>query len=134
MTTITHPYSFGLHFSRVQKKHCTSVLGGFNKTKIWNLNLLTLFSHSITMWVISKKFETSWTSGMPPIGIPQNGSDPFISKKNHSHFRIQINRLGLTNSTQKAVLRNMNQVPRYRPKCVKFCWFGLEGRFSTLFW
>ena len=58
-------------------------------------------------------------------------------KKNCSDYGvhgIQIERLGLTVPTQKSVLKNMHRVPRYRPKCVKFCWFGLEGRFWTLFW
>ena len=68
----------------------------------------------------------------------KNFSDPFISeKKNRSDYRvhgIQIDRLNLTVSTQKLVLKNMHRVPRYRTKCVKFCWFGLEGRYSTLFW
>ena len=46
---------------------------------------------------------------------------------------IQIDRLGLTVSTQKLVLKNLQRVPRYRPKSAKFCWFGLEGQFWTLF-
>ena len=58
-------------------------------------------------------------------------------KKNCSDYGvhgIQIDRLELTVSTQKSVLKNMHRVLRYRPKCVKFCWFGLEGQFWTLFW
>ena len=53
-------------------------------------------------------------------------------KKNPSDYRvhgIQTDRLGLTVSTQKSVLKNMHRVLRYWPKCVKFCRFGLEGRF-----
>ena len=53
----------------------------------------------------------------------ENGSDPFISeKKNCSDYRvhgIQIDRLGLTVSTQKSVLKNMQPVPRYHQKSVK---------------
>ena len=33
MTTITHPYSFGLHFSTVQKKHCTLVQMKFENSR-----------------------------------------------------------------------------------------------------
>ena len=70
--------------------------------------------------------------------LPQNFPAPFISeKKSCSDYRvhgIQIDGLNLTVSTQKLVLKNMHPVPRYRPKCVKFCWFGLEGRFWTVFW
>ena len=47
---------------------------------------------------------------------------------------IQIDRFGLTISTQQSVLKNMHRVLRYRPKYVKFCWFGLEVQFWTLFW
>ena len=39
-----------------------------------------------------------------------------------------------TVSMQKTVLKNMHRVPRYLSKCIKFCRFGLEGRFCTLFW
>ena len=52
-----------------------------------------------------------------PPELGQYGSDPFISeKKNCSDYGvhgIQINRLGLTVPTQKSVLKNMYQVPRY---------------------
>ena len=66
------------------------------------------------------------------------GSDPLKGeKKNCSDYGvhgIQINRLGLTISTQKLVLKNIHGALRYQPKIVKFCWFCLEGRFLTLFW
>ena len=58
-------------------------------------------------------------------------------KKNCSDYGvhgIQIDWLGLTISMQKSDLKKMHRVPRYHPKCVNFCWFGLEGRFWTLFW
>ena len=58
-------------------------------------------------------------------------------KKNRSDHRvhdIQIDRLVLTVSSLKSVLKNMHWVLKYRPKYVKFCWFGLEGRFWTVFW
>ena len=62
---------------------------------------------------------------------------PFISeKKNCLDYRvhgIQNDRLNLTVSTQKLVLENMHRVPRYSPKCVKFCRFGLESRFWQFF-
>ena len=65
-------------------------------------------------------------------------SDPYISeKKNYSDYRvhgIQIDRLGLTVSTQKSFFKNMLRVLRYQPICVEFWLFGLEGRFWTLFW
>ena len=68
----------------------------------------------------------------------ENGSAPYISEKKKSlDYRvhcIQIDRLGLTVSTQKTILKNMHRGQRKRPKCVKFCWFGLEGQFLTLFW
>ena len=41
-------------------------------------------------------------------------------------YGIQIDQLGLMVSTQKSVLKNMHRVPKYQPKCVKFCWFGFE--------
>ena len=49
-------------------------------------------------------------------------SDPFICQKNCSDYRvhgIQIDRLGLTISTQKSVLKNMHRVPRYYQKSVQ---------------
>ena len=58
-------------------------------------------------------------------------------QKNRSEYRVHgilIDRLGLTVSTQISVLKNMYRVPRYWPKCVKFCWFGLVDQFLTLFW
>ena len=57
-------------------------------------------------------------------------------KKNRSDYKvhgIQIDRLNPTVSMQKSVLKNMHRVPRYRQKCVKFWWFGLECRFWTVF-
>ena len=57
-------------------------------------------------------------------------------KKNCSDLGVhgtQIERLRLTVPTQKSVLKNMHRVPRYRQKCVKFWWFGLECRFWTVF-
>ena len=57
-------------------------------------------------------------------------------KKNwldYSVHGIQNDRLGLTVATQKSVWKNLHRVPRYLSKCVKFWWFGLEGRFLTLF-
>ena len=45
---------------------------------------------------------------------------------------IQNDWLGLTVSTQKSILTNMHLVPRFRQKCVKFCRFGMEGRFWTI--
>ena len=88
----------------------------------------------------SKRF--GYKKFLGPKKAPQNwvqkGSDPFISeKKNRLDYRvhgIQNDRLGLTVSTQKSVLKTMHRVPRYRSKCIKFCRFGLEGRFCTLFW
>ena len=62
---------------------------------------------------------------------------PLKVKKNHTDYRvhgIQIDRLELTVSMQKSVLKYMHRVLIYWPKCVKFYWFGLEGRFSTLLW
>ena len=58
-------------------------------------------------------------------------------QKNRSEYRVHgilIDQLGLTVSTQISVLKNMYRVPRYWPKCVKFCWFGLVDQFLTLFW
>ena len=52
----------------------------------------------------------------------------------HTHVVYNINRLRLPVLTQKSLLKIMHLVPRYRPKCVKCCWFGLEGWFWTLFW
>ena len=34
----------------------------------------------------------------------------------------------------ESVFKNMHRLPRYRPKFVKFWWFGLAGQFWTLFW
>ena len=74
---------------------CVRSLGVFKK-KIWNLNNLTLFSHYIAMWEVPKKCKTSQTSGMPPTGTPQNGSDPFISEKQarlgvpHSEIQVEL--------------------------------------------
>ena len=48
-------------------------------------------------------------------------------------YGTQNNQLELMVSIQKSVLKNMHRFPRYRPKCIKFCWFGLEGQISTLF-
>ena len=48
-------------------------------------------------------------------------------------YSIQINQLRLTVSMQKLVLKNMHRVQRYWQKCVKFCWFGLECWFLTVF-
>ena len=50
----------------------------------------------------------------------QYGSDPF--NKNCSDYRvhgIQIDRLGLTISTQQSALKNMHRVPRYYQKSVQ---------------
>ena len=61
---------------------------------------------------------------------------PLQGKKMCSDERvhgIQIDSFELMISMQKSGLKNMHRVLRYRPKCVKFCWFGLEGRFWTLF-
>ena len=61
---------------------------------------------------------------------------PFRWEKNCADYRvhgIQIDRLGITVSTQKSVLKNMRRGQRYRTKCIKFFWFGLEGRYLTLF-
>merc|ERR1712243_451325 len=47
---------------------------------------------------------------------------PLKVKKNRSDYRvhgIQIDRLGLTVSTQKSVLKNMHRVPRYYQKSVE---------------
>ena len=46
---------------------------------------------------------------------------------------VVLSRLdGLTVSTQKFILKNMHRFPRYRPKCVQFCWLGLEGQLSII--
>ena len=67
----------------------------------------------------------------------ENGSDLCLGeKKNCSYYRvhgIQIDRLGLTVSTQKLVLKTMHWVPSYRSKCIKFCRFGLKGWFLHFF-
>ena len=60
----------------------------------------------------------------------------YNSKKIRSVYKVygtQNDRLKLTVSTQKSVLKNMQRVPRYRPKYAKFCWFGLEGDFLHFF-
>ena len=55
--------------------------------------------------------------------------DPFIGQKyNSSAYRLhgtQNDRLELTVSTQKSDLKNMQRVPRYWPKRLKICRFGL---------
>ena len=55
--------------------------------------------------------------------------DPFISqKKNGSVYELhgtQNNRLELTVSTQKTVLKKTHRVPRYWPKSLKIMRFGL---------
>ena len=78
-----------------------------------------------------KKFQSN-RSFLRPAEFPLKfGSEPLKGeKKNCSDYvvhGIQIDRFGLTVSMQKSVLKNMHRVPRYRPKCVKFCRFGLEG-------
>ena len=54
--------------------------------------------------------------------------DPIISpKKNSSDYRVhgtQNDRLELTVSTQKLVLKNMHRVRRYWQKSLKICRFG----------
>ena len=116
-------------YERVQiRKFSTLIIGRLTKQNV------ILFSDSITMWEIPKKI---WDLEGLPLA-PSKWLWPLSKwKKNCSDYRvdgIQTDRLGLTVSTQKSVLKNMHQVPRYRPKCVKFCWFGLEGPFWTLFW
>ena len=86
---------------------------------------------------LQKKIQP-YRSFLRPAEFPLNfGSDPLKGKKkncsDYGVHGIQIDRLRLTVSMQKSVLKNMHRVPRYRPKCVKFCWFGLDGRLWTLF-
>ena len=56
-------------------------------------------------------------------------ANPFIIQKYFFHvYRVhgtQNDRLELTVSTQKSVLKNMHRVPRYWPKGLKICRFGL---------
>ena len=64
-------------------------------------------------------------------------SDPLISeKKNCSDYRvhgIQNDRLGLTVSTQKSVLKNEHRVPRYCKMCQKSGRQTKPANFGT-FW
>ena len=70
--------------------------------------------------------------------MSDNECHPFIREKkicsDYRVYGIQIDRLGLTVATQKSVLKSMQQVLRYQPKCVQFCWFGLEGNFLVISW
>ena len=70
-----------------------------------------------------KNFQPNRSFLRPPEFPPKFGSDPFKGeKKNCSDYGvhgIQIDRLGLTISTQKSVLKNMHRVPRYYQKTVQ---------------
>ena len=78
-------------------------------SNVWKYTLPRIleFSYFILLWKI----------------FIENGSDPFIGeKKICSDYRvhgIQIDRLRLTVSMQKSVLKNMHWVPRYHQKSVK---------------
>ena len=53
---------------------------------------------------------------------PKFGPDPFKGEKNCSDYgvhRIQIDRLGLTISTQKSILKIVHRVPRFYQKSVQ---------------
>ena len=70
-----------------------------------------------------KKFQPNRSFLRPPEFPPKFGSDPFKGEKKHYFdygvHGIQIDRLRLTISTQKSVLKNVHRVPRYRPKRVQ---------------
>ena len=62
-------------------------------------------------------------SFLRPLQFPLKfGSDPFKGEKqncsDYGVHGIQIDRLGLTISTQKLVLKNIHRVPRYWQKCI----------------
>ena len=98
-------------------------MGVFKNTIFFNLNQLTAFSHQNRSQEIPKKFQLSRWSGTIPTGTPKSGSCPFISEEKKSfEYRvhgIQNDRLRLTVSTQKFVLKNMHRVPRYYQKGVQ---------------
>ena len=100
-----------------------SKVGGFKKWKCWILISSHCFPIPLPCGRYQKKFETFWTYRSSPSGTPQNDSGPFIGEnKIHSDYRvhgIQIDRLKLTISTQKLVIKNLQEVPRYYKKSVK---------------
>ena len=64
-----------------------------------------------------KKFKPNQSFLRPPEFPLKVGSDPFKGEKkicsDYGVHGIQIDRLGLTVSTQKTVLKNMHRVQRY---------------------
>ena len=63
-----------------------------------------------------KKFQPNRSFLRPPEFPPKFGSDPFKGEKKNSDYGvhgIQIDRLELTISTQKSVLKSMHRVPGY---------------------
>ena len=71
---------------------------------------------------------------LDPPQIHWKFQDPLIKVKKKSDYRVhytQNDRLKLTVSTQKLVLKNMHQFPRYWSKCVKIWGFGLAGEIPT---
>ena len=106
--------------------------------KIILFNILFAYVPNVCDWVrVNKRKKTKFKSEARNRiwNGPEDNTDPFISEKktscsDYGVHAIQIDRLGLAVSTQKSVLKNLHRVQRYRPKCVKFYWFGLEGLFK----
>ena len=76
-----------------------------------------------------------WGNGYPN---DVNTMTPFLSEKNIVWILgFMVFKSTGSNSLfqcQKRFWKKKQGIPRYRPKCVKFCWFDLEGLLYTIFW
>ena len=86
---------------------------------------LVTFGHMNTLQKDLNHFVVGKSRTWPPLILIA----PFITRKkirsNYKVYGTQNDRLELTVSTQKLVLKNMQRVPRYWPKRLKICRFGL---------
>ena len=96
-----------------------------NLGKIVTGRFLVTFDHMNTLQKELNCFVVGKSRTWPPLIL----KGPFITQtKIYSVYRVhgtQNDRLELTVSTQKSVLKNMHRVLKYLPKCPKICRFGL---------
>ena len=105
--------------------------------------LMNHFGNEFVFRVLYKLFGTldfirrsekrkNWKSILSIVWKPTKGLWPLFKWEKIQIIGIQIDQFRLTVSTQKLFLKNMHWVPRYLPKCVKFCWFGFEDFFGNI--
>ena len=80
------------------------------------------------------KCDNSYSYSMAPWYIKKRENLIFLNFDRIIGFMVFESTGSIMVSMQKTVLKNMHRVLRYWQKCVKCYWFGLEGRFWTVFW